>query len=107
MRPLTQIYAIRTSLGIVAGAVSAVVAQALPANPASTNSFDQIAPLFNAITTALLIYILSFYFLKIKYKEKLEKPSQIRTMGIGMFFFMWLTFLVVFYTIIQVIVGAA
>jgi zinc transporter ZupT len=105
MRLLTQIYAVRTILGIVSGGIGAVVAYYLPANGSS--SFDQISPLFNAITTALLIYILSFYALKAKFKDKLEKPSQVRTMGIGMFFFMWLTFLVVFYTIIQVLVGAA
>jgi len=106
MRPLTQLYAIRASLGIVAGAISAAITYYLPANPASTNTFDQIAPLFNSITTALIVYIISYYVLKAKFKDKLEKPSQVRTMGIGMFFFMWLTFLVLFYTIIQVITGA-
>jgi zinc transporter ZupT len=107
MRPLTQLYTIRALLGLVAGAISAAIAYYLPANATSTNTFDQIAPLFNSITTALLIYIISYYVLKAKFKDKLEKPSQVRTMGIGMFFFMWLTFLVLFYTIIQVIVGVA
>jgi hypothetical protein len=105
MRPLTQIYAIRASLGLVAGAISAAVAYYLPAT--GTDTLGQIAPLVNSIFTAVLIYIISSYVLKAKFKDKLEKPSQVRTMGIGMFFFMWLTFLILFYTIIQVILGAA
>jgi zinc transporter ZupT len=98
VRPLSQIYWIRAVLGLVAGAVGAVVALLLPAN-AAVSSFDQITPLLNSLTTALIIYIMSYYVLRVKFQNKLEKPSQVKTMGIGMFFFMWLGSMVLFYTI--------
>ena len=90
MRPLSQLYWTRTGLGIVAGAISAGIAKAFPGNP-SGSSFDQLSPFFNAITMALLIYIASYYFLKASYKDKLEKPGQVRTTAIGMYFFMWIS----------------
>ncbi|MCW4025118.1 MAG: hypothetical protein NWF01_08810 [Candidatus Bathyarchaeota archaeon] len=98
MRPSSQIYWIRAVLGIVAGAVGAAIAIALPVDPAAS-SFDQITPLLNSLTTAVIFYFASYYILRAKFQGKLEKPSQVKTMGVGMFFFMWLTFMVLFYTI--------
>ena len=92
MKPLTTIYWLRVILGIVAGLVSAVLAF----------SQDSALPytLVNSITAALAVYIITYYILKVKFKNVVEKPSKIALMGIGMYFFTWLSFFVLFYTIL-------
>ena len=92
MKPLTTIYWLRVILGIVAGLVSAVLAF----------SQDSTLPytLVNSITAALAVYIITYYILKVKFKNVVEKPSKIALMGIGMYFFTWLSSFVLFYTIL-------
>ena len=96
MKPLTTIYWLRVILGIVAGLVSAVLAF----------SQDPTLPytLVNSITAALAVYIITYYILKVKFKNVVEKPSKIALMGIGMYFFTWLASFVLFYTILKVII---
>jgi len=101
MTPIVQLYWLRVALGIAAGAVTAVIAKFLFG---STTDFT---PLINSITVALLIYFISYYLLKLVYKTKIEKQSKILSTGIAMYFFSWLVFFVLFYTIIQVLTGAA
>lgn len=100
MTPIQQIYWIRTSLGIVAGALSAVLARVLD----STN-MEGISILLYAISLTLLIYLISFRILKMKYQNKVEKQSKITMTAIGMYFFSWLAFFVLFYTIIRIATG--
>ena len=92
MKPLTTIYWLRVILGIVAGLVSAVLAFSQNANEPYT--------LVNSITAALAVYIITYYILKVKFKNVVEKPSKIAMMGIGMYFFTWLASFVLFYTIL-------
>jgi hypothetical protein len=94
MTPLALIYWLRVTLGIIAAAISAIVASLL--DPGSINT------LLNCISVALLIYLISYYVLKAKFKNVVEKQSKIMTMGIGMYFFTWIAFFVLFYTIIRV-----
>jgi len=96
MKPLTTIYWLRVILGIVAGLVSAVLAF----------SQDPTLPytLVNSITAALAVYIITYYILKVKFKNVVEKPSKIALMGIGMYFFTWLASFVLFYTILRTVV---
>ncbi len=93
MTPVVQLYWLRVALGIVSGVVTAFVA--LIGNP------TDIATLFNCISLSIIIYFLSYYVLKVVYKNKIEKQSKILSTGIGMYFFSWIAFLVLFYTIIQ------
>jgi|SRR5665648_424986 len=99
MTPIVQLYWLRVLLGIVAGAITAVVAQLF-------GGTGDITTLVNSITVALLIYFISYYVIRPVYKSKIEKQSKLLSTGIGMYFFSWLTFFVLFYTIIQVLVGA-
>ena len=88
MRPLVTIYCVRVALGVVAGIIGAVwnwTAGALK-NPAETNYVF----IFNSLTIALLIYLLSYYVFKAKFRAEVEKQSKIMTMGIGIYFFTWL-----------------
>jgi hypothetical protein len=81
-------------LGLVAALLSAVVAFFL-------GNLTDISTLVNSISIALLIYLVSFYPLKAVYKNKIEKQSKILSTAIGMYFFTWLAFFILFFTVIQ------
>ena len=95
MTPVVQLYWIRTVLGIAAGALSAVVAFLL-------NNITNLDTLVNSFTIALIIYLLSYYILKPFFKNKIEKQSKILSTGIAMYFFAWLPFFVLFFTVIKI-----
>jgi ABC-type uncharacterized transport system permease subunit len=100
MTPVVQLYWLRVALGIVAGAITAVLA-------ALFESGSEITTLINSITVALLIYFVTYYILRGFYKSKIEKQSKILSTAIGMYFFSWLSFFVLFYTVFLVAVGRA
>ncbi|MCX6644429.1 MAG: hypothetical protein NT043_04410 [Candidatus Bathyarchaeota archaeon] len=97
MTPVVQLYCIRIVLGIVAAALSAVVAFLL-GNAAGISTF------VNSLTVALVVYLLTYYILKAVYKNKIEKQSKILSTAVGMYFFTWITFFILFYTTIKVFV---
>jgi zinc transporter ZupT len=99
MTPVVQLYWLRVVLGIVAGAITAVIA--------TFGIISDITTLVNSITVALLIYFVTYYILRGFYKNKIEKKSKILSTAIGMYFFSWLTFFVLFYTIFLVALGQA
>jgi len=94
MTPVVQLYTIRLILGVVAAAASALVAFLIG------NVMD-ISALFNAFTVALVIYLVSYYIFKSMYKDKIEKQSKILSTAIGMYFFSWIAFFVLFFTVIH------
>jgi hypothetical protein len=94
MTPVVQLYTFRVILGIVAAAVSSTVAFLIG------NVMD-ISALFNAFTVALVIYLVSYYIFKSMYKDKIEKQSKILSTAIGMYFFAWIAFFVLFFTVIH------
>lgn len=93
MKPLVVIYWTRVALSIVAAAISAVVATLFDAF--SLNTF------LNSVTIALLVYLLSYYVLKAKFMNKVEKQSKILSMGIFMYFMAWAVFFILFYSILK------
>lgn len=97
MTPVVQLYWLRVALGIVAGAITAVIA-------AFFGSINDITTLVNSITVALLIYFVTYYIIRGYYKNKIEKQSKILSTAIGMYFFAWLSFFVLFYTAIQAVI---
>ena len=101
MTPVVQLYWIRVSLGIVAAAVTATLAKFVLGGSVT----GDYTPLINSITIALLIYFITYYILKPIYKNKIEKPSKILSTGIGMYFFAWLAFFVLFYTMLQTFIA--
>lgn len=98
MTPVVQLYWLRVALGIVAGAITAALA-------ALFFDITKIETLVNSITVALLIYFVTYYIIKGFYKNKIEKQSKILSTAIGMYFFAWLSFFVLFYTAFQVALG--
>jgi len=99
MTPVVQLYCIRIVLGIIAAALSAVVAFLL-GNAAGISTF------VNSLTVALVVYLLTYYILKAVYKNKIEKQSKILSTAVGMYFFTWITFFILFYTTIKVFMPA-
>jgi hypothetical protein len=88
VKPLIMIYWSRLGLGIVAAVLSVLLAIMREENA-----------LMNAVTIALAVYLISYYVLKAKFKTKVEKQSKIMTMGIGIYFFTWIVFTVLFYSV--------
>ena len=97
MTPIVQLYWIRVGLGIASGALSAIVAFSL-------NNMTNISTLVNSFTIALIVYLASYYALKAVYKNKIEKQSKILTTGVAMFFFAWLPFFILFFTMLKIYV---
>ena len=95
MTPIVQLYWIRVALGIISGALSAVVAILI-------GNMTDITTLVNSFTIALVVYLASYYVLKAVYKTKIEKQSKILSTGVAMYFFAWLPFFVLFYTTIKI-----
>ena len=101
MTPVVQLYWLRVALGIVAGAITAVLAAFL----GGESGMNDITTLVNGITVALLIYFVTYYIIRGFYKNKIEKQSKILSTAIGMYFFTWIAFFVLFYTVIIVALG--
>ncbi|MCW4028822.1 MAG: hypothetical protein NWE92_04155 [Candidatus Bathyarchaeota archaeon] len=96
MTPTVQLYWMRAALGIIAAVITAFVSFYF------SNPLDYSA-LFNAISIAIIIYFITYYIFKATYKNKIEKQSKILSTGIGMYFFAWIAFFVLFYTTIRTI----
>jgi hypothetical protein len=92
VKPLVLIYCTRVALSIVAAAISALVA-------ISQNASD-ISTFTTGLTIALLVYLLSYYALKAKFQNKVEKQSKIMMTGIFMYFIAWAVFFILFYSIL-------
>jgi hypothetical protein len=95
MTPIVQLYWIRTALGIASGALSATVAYLL-------GNWTSVTTLVNSFTIALIVYLASYYVLKAVYQKKVEKQSKILSTGVAMFFFAWLPFFILFFTLIKI-----
>jgi hypothetical protein len=94
MKPLEALYWLRFILGIVAALVCVGYEQAVGLISTEFN----LVILFNGISFALIVYILSYYVIKPKYILKVDKPQKVFTTGIGIYFLSWLVFWVFFYT---------
>jgi hypothetical protein len=89
MKTLSIIYWTRVLLGIVAALISTLL---------STIITD--ISLFNGLTIALLVYIVTYYIYKSMFAAKVEKPTKIFTMGIFAYFLIWLVTWIFFYTVL-------
>jgi len=89
LKTLNVIYCSRIGFGILAALVAALVVNLKVGNP-----------LINGITIALSVYIVTYYLLKWRFMSKVEKPTKILTMGIGVYFltfiFCWVLFITPF-----------
>jgi hypothetical protein len=93
VKPLVIIYWSRLGLGIVAASISTLIT--LLRDELSWTTF------LNGFTVALFFYLVSYYVLKAKFRTKVEQQSKIMTMGIGIYFFTWLVFWILIYSILK------
>jgi len=96
MQPLKLLYWIRFGLGIAAAAICTlynVLAERLTSTDVSI--------FLSGLSLALLFYLATYYIIKMKFLHKVEKPSKLVTTGIGIYFFSWLVFWVLFYTLLR------
>jgi hypothetical protein len=93
VKPLVVIYWTRLALSLLAATISAIIATLQ--NEADLYTF------VNGITIALLIYLLSYYAIKAKFYNKVEKQSKIMTQGVFMYFIAWAVFFILFYSILK------
>ncbi|MEM2118947.1 MAG: hypothetical protein QW840_02360 [Candidatus Bathyarchaeia archaeon] len=104
LKPLEKVYWIRLALGFVAALVCigyAVAAGQIPASPSLEEGFPtDITLFFNSTSIALVIYMLSYYPIKSKFINMVQKPQKLVTTGIGIYFISWLVFWVMIYTIL-------
>jgi len=94
MTPVVQLYWIRVVLGVVAAALSAELALYM--------NLTQLSTLVDSFTIALLVYLISYYPLRAVFSKKIEKQSKILSTGIIMYFFSWLPFFIIFFTIFKI-----
>lgn len=99
LKPLEKVYWIRLGLGILAALVC------LGLNYATNtlnHSLGDFTVFINGLAIALAIYMLSFYILKPVFITKVAKSQKILTTGIGIYFFGWIVFWTMLYTIVGV-----
>jgi len=87
LKTLNVIYIIRIGLGALAALLATLVVDLKAGDP-----------LINGITVALAVYILTYYLLKMQFSSKVEKESKVLTMGIGIYFFVFVFCWVLFTT---------
>ena len=97
MKTLELIYWLRLALGITAALIC--IAYGLTTQTISSTSFP-FDTFMNGVSMALVTYLLSYYIIKFKFANKVEKPQKLLTTGIGIYFISWLVFWVLLYTII-------
>ncbi|MDR0797414.1 MAG: hypothetical protein LBE70_01655 [Nitrososphaerota archaeon] len=96
MNAIKTVYWLRVLLGIASGVISAVVSRLLELKI----GLDGTSVILYSITLALLVYLISFRLLKIKFQDKVATPSKITMTGIGIYFISWLAFYILAYTFI-------
>jgi PKD repeat protein len=87
LKTLNVIYCLRIGFGILAALVAALVVNLKAGNP-----------LINGITVALAVYIVTYYLLKWRFMNKVEKPTKILTMGYGIYALTFIVCWVLFIT---------
>lgn len=89
MNPLTVIYWTRALLGIVAALICTLFIGLL----------GDIS-IFNGISIALLVYIISYYIYKPLFGSKVEKTSKLFSQGVGVYFLTWIVVFVLLFTLL-------
>ncbi|MGD8565427.1 MAG: hypothetical protein PVF96_03680 [Candidatus Bathyarchaeota archaeon] len=97
MKTLDTIYWLRFAFGIIAaflcigyGAVSGIIFE----------SEITIIYFVNGLSIAIITYLASYYIIRYRFFERVEKPQKLVTTGIGIYFISWVVIWTLVYTII-------
>lgn len=97
MKPLETVYWLRFAFGILAALVC--VGYGVGTNMISSTVFV-FNNFLNSMALAIIVYLLSYYIIKYKFKLKVEKSQKLFTAGIGIYFLAWIVFWALLYTLI-------
>lgn len=97
MRPLESVYWLRFAFGILAAFLSA--GYGVATNEISAVEFT-FYTFLNTMSIAIIIYALSYYYVKFRYALQVKNPRKLVTTGIGIYFLSWIAFWVLLYTVI-------
>jgi hypothetical protein len=97
MKPLETVYWLRFALGIVAALVC--LAYGLGTSTVSSQDFS-FNTFLNSMSLAIIVYLLSYYAIKSRFKAIVGKTQKLFTAGIGIYFLAWIVFWSLFYSII-------
>jgi hypothetical protein len=97
MRPLETVYWLRFAFGILAAFLSIVYGVAT--NEISSMDFS-FYTFLNTMSIAIIIYMVSYYYVKFRYTLQVKNPRKLITTGIGIYFLSWIAFWVLLYTMI-------
>jgi hypothetical protein len=103
MKPLEKIYWLRLGLGAVVALICVgygVGAGIIPHNPPLEGFPTDFRIFFNSMSIALVIYLISYYGIKSKFINQVEKPQKLLTTGIGVYFLSWIVVWTLLYTLI-------
>ncbi len=103
MKLLEKVYWIRLALGILAALLCTayvIGTNSIPRNIADKPYIEDYTTLWNSISIALIVYLISYYMIKMKYGARIEKPSKILTTGIGIYLLTWIVVFTLLYTIL-------
>lgn len=81
METLTIVYWYRFGLGIVAALICV-------AGLTLTNTI--FTSVIQGVSLSLIFYIITYYVIKMKFVNKVEKPTKLVTQGIGVYFLAWI-----------------
>lgn len=90
MNALTVIYWTRVLLGLVAAVLCTLF-----------NELIGGISIFNGISIALLVYIITYYVYKSQFLAKVEKPSKLFSTGVGAYFFTWIVMFALLFTLVS------
>jgi hypothetical protein len=103
MKPLKVIYWLRLALGIVVALICigfGLITGAIP-NVDQNGGFPMDVSVFmNGLSIAILFYLLSYYVIKLRFVNRVEKPSKLMTTGIGIYLLSWIVLWVLLYTLL-------
>jgi hypothetical protein len=97
MRPLETVYWLRLVFGLLAALVC--VGYAVGTNAISSRVFSPNVFL-NSASLAIIFYLLTYYYVKYKFKPLVQKPQKLLTTGIGIYFLSWIVLWTLLYTIL-------
>jgi hypothetical protein len=94
LKPLETVYWLRLGFGILAALVC--IGYAIAANAISSQPNFNL--LLNSVSLTLIVYVLSYYAIKARFRVKVQKTQKLLTTGIGIYFLSWITFYALLYT---------
>jgi hypothetical protein len=97
MRPLETVYWLRLVFGILAALVC--VGYAVGTNAISPTEFS-LNVFLNSTSLAIIFYLLTYYYVKYKFKPLVQKSQKLLTTGIGIYFLSWIVLWTLVYTIL-------